>query len=88
MGLGLGRTKDVIIMEDVRDAGRGTRAALVGSILGAVPAVALGFLRFALSEEPEAFPQLAGHIAFTLVYLAPYVLGWWARPIDIAMTPT
>ena len=61
-------------MEDVRDAGRGTRAALVGSILGAVPAVALGFLRFALSEEPEAFPQLAGHIAFTLVYLAPYVL--------------
>ena len=75
-------------MEDVRDAGRGTRAALVGSILGAVPAVALGFLRFALSEEPEAFPQLAGHIAFTLVYLAPYVLGWWARPIDIAMTPT
>ena len=74
MGLGLGRTKDVIIMEDVRDAGRGTRAALVGSILGAVPAVALGFLRFALSEEPEAFPQLAGHIAFTLVYLAPYVL--------------
>ena len=52
----------------------GTRAALVGSILGAVPAVALGLLRFALSEEPEAFPQLAGHIAFTLVYLAPYVL--------------
>ena len=41
-------------MEDVRDAGRGTRAALVGGILGAVPAVALGFLRFALSEEPEA----------------------------------
>ena len=61
-------------MEDDRDAGCGTRAALVGSILGAVPAVALGFLRFALSEEPEAFPQLAGHIAFTLVYLAPYVL--------------
>ena len=47
---------------------------MVGSILGAVPTVALGFLRFALSEEPEAFPQLAGHIAFTLVYLAPYVL--------------
>ena len=51
MGLGLGRTKDVIIMEDVRDAGRGTRAALVGSILGAVPAVALGFLRFALKPH-------------------------------------
>ena len=61
-------------MEDDRDGGCGTRAALVGSILGAVPAVALGLLRFALSEEPEAFPQLAGHIAFTLVYLAPYVL--------------
>ena len=63
-----------MIMEDSRDAERGARAALVGSILGAVPAVALGFLRFALSEEPESFPQLAGHIAFTLVYLVPYVL--------------
>ena len=61
-------------MEEGRDAGCGTRAAVVGSILGIVPAVALGFLRFALSEEPEAFPRLAGHIAFTLVYLAPYAL--------------
>lgn len=61
-------------MEDDRDIECGTRAALVGSILGAVPAVTLGFLRFALSEEPEALPQLAGHIAFTLVYLAPYAL--------------
>ena len=61
-------------MEGDRDVGCGTRAAFVGSILGAVPAVALGFLRFALSEEPEAFPLLSGHIAFTLVYLVPYVL--------------
>ena len=61
-------------MGDVRDAGRGARAAVVGSILGIVPAIALGFLRFALSEEPEAIPQLAGHIAFTLIYLTPYAL--------------
>ena len=61
-------------MADIRDAGRGTRTAAIGSILGIVPAVALGFLRFVLAEEPEGFPQLAGHIAFTLVYLAPYVL--------------
>ena len=66
-------------MEDGRDAGYGTRAALVGSILGIVPAVGLGFLRFTLAEELEAFPQLAGHIAFTLVYLAPYALVLMAR---------
>ena len=78
-GLGLRRTKDVIVMEDIRDTGRGTRAAAIGSILGIVPAVALGFLRFALAEEPEAFPQLSGHIAFTLVYLAPYALVLIAR---------
>ncbi len=66
-------------MEGGRDAGPGTRAALVGGILGAVPAVGLGILRFTLSEEPEAFPQLAGHIAFTLVYLAPYILALLAR---------
>ena len=69
------RTKGVIIMEDVRDARCGTRAAVVGSILGIVPAVALGVLRFALSEGPETVPQLAGHIAFTLVFLAPYALA-------------
>jgi hypothetical protein len=63
-----------MVMEDGRDAERGTRAAVVGSILGIVPAVALGFLRFVLSEEPESFPQLAGHIAFTLIYLTPYAL--------------
>ena len=61
-------------MGDVQDAGRGARAAVLGSILGIVPAIALGFLRFALSEEPEAIPQLAGHIAFTLIYLTPYAL--------------
>lgn len=68
------RLKDAMGLEEGRSAGRGTRAALLGSLLGVVPAVGLGILRFALSEEPEAFPQLAGHIAFTLVYLAPYAL--------------
>ena len=61
-------------MGDVRDTGRGARAAVAGSVLGIVPAVSLGILRFALSEEPEGIPQLAGHIAFTLIYLAPYAL--------------
>jgi len=61
-------------MEDGRYSARGIHAAKAGGILGIVPAVALGVLRFALSEEPETFPQLAGHIAFTLVYLAPYAL--------------
>ena len=78
-GLGLRRTKDVIVMEDIRDTGRGTRTAAIGSILGIVPAVALGFLRFVLAEEPARFSQLAGHIAFTLVYLAPYALVLIAR---------
>ena len=72
--LGWVSKKDVIIIGDVRDAWSGTRAATVGGILGIVPAVALGLLGFALSEEPEAFPQLPGHIASTLVYLVPYVL--------------
>ncbi len=66
-------------MEGVRDAGRGTRAAAIGSVLGIIPAVALGVLRLVLAEEPEAFPLLAGHAAFTLVYLAPYALVLIAR---------
>ena len=61
-------------MEDGRDSGQGAHAAKVGGVLGIVPAVALSLLGFALSEEPETFPRLAGHVAFTLVYLAPYAL--------------
>ena len=61
-------------MGDVRNVRPGARSAVVGSVLGIVPAVALGLLRFSLSEEPEAIPHAAGHIAFTLVYLAPYAL--------------
>ena len=72
--LGLQGPKDVAITEDGRDSVRGTHAAKVGGVLGIVPAVALSLLGFALSEEPETFPQLAGHVASTLVYLAPYAL--------------
>ena len=61
-------------MEDGRESGRGTHAAKVGGVLGIVPAVGLGVLGFGLSEGPETFPQLAGHVASTLVYLAPYAL--------------
>ena len=61
-------------MEDGRDSGPGTHAAKVGGILGIVPAAALSLLGIALSEGPESFPRLAGHIAFTSVYLAPYAL--------------
>ena len=61
-------------MGDVRDVRSGVRSAVVGGVLGIVPAVALGLLRLSLSEEPEAIPRAAGHIAFTLVYIAPYAL--------------
>ncbi len=55
-------------------AGRGTRAAVVGAVAGLVPAIALGGLRFFLSEEPERAEQLAGNAVFALVYASPYLL--------------
>ena len=57
-----------------RDAGRGTRAAVVGAIMGLVSATILGSLRFLLAEGPERTEELAGNIVFVLVYASPYLL--------------
>ena len=43
--------------------------------MGLVPAVGLGFLRILNSEAPENAAQIAGNIAFTLVYASPYLLA-------------
>ena len=56
------------------DSGRGQRAAVVAGLLGLVPAVGLGSLRFVLAEEPEAQAQVAGNLAFTLLYVSPYLI--------------
>ena len=54
--------------------GRGTRAAVVGAVLGLVPAMVIGSLRFLLAEEPERAEQLASNTVFALVYASPYLL--------------
>ena len=61
--------------QDALDSARGVRAARIGAIAGLVPAVAIGALRVILSESPEAAAQIAGNIAFTLTYAAPYLLA-------------
>ena len=66
-------------MEDADNtAGRGTKAAVVGAIIGLVPAVGLGCARVLNSEPPEVAAQLAGNIAFALVYASPYLLALMA----------
>ena len=61
--------------QDALDAAPGVVAARIGAIAGLVPAVALGASRVILSESPEAAAQIAGNIAFTLTYAAPYLLA-------------
>ena len=62
-------------MNEVREAGRGTRAALVGAVVGLVTAIALGSSQFLVGERPEAAAQLPGYTALTLIYLSPYVFA-------------
>ena len=52
--------------------GHGTRAAVVGAVLGLVPATILGPLRIQLAESPESTEQVAGNVAFPLFYVSPY----------------
>ena len=52
----------------------GQSAAVVGGLLGLVAATALGVLRFALADSPEAEAQMLGNVAFALVYASPYLL--------------
>ena len=54
--------------------GHGSRPALVGAMIGLIPAIFTGSLRFLLAEKPEYFEQLAGNTAFALVYASPYLL--------------
>ena len=56
-------------------AARGARAAVIGAIAGIIPAVGLGCVRVLNSEPPEVVAQLAGNIAFALVYTSPYLLA-------------
>ena len=65
-------------LQDTPKAARGTRAALIGAVVGLVPAVGLGSLRVLNGEAPAVAAQVAGNIAFTLVYASPYLLALMA----------
>ena len=54
---------------------RGRRLALIGAVVGLVPAAGLGSLRFLNADGPEATTQIAGNAAFALMYLSPYTLA-------------
>ena len=60
---------------DVAKAERGARAAVIGAVAGIIPAIGLGCVRVLNSESPEVAAQLAGNIAFALVYASPYLLA-------------
>lgn len=47
---------------------------MVGAVIGLVPAMILGSLRFLLAEGPERTEELVGSIVFALVYASPYLL--------------
>ncbi len=64
------------------NAGRGAGAAVVAAVMGLVPAVLLGSLRFILGEDPDAGEQIAGNVAFGLTYLAPYLLVLMASKVE------
>ena len=57
---------------------RGARAVVIGAVAGIIPAIGLGCLRVLNSEPPEVAAQLAGNIAFVLVYTSPYLLALMA----------
>ena len=54
---------------------RGTKVAMIGAVVGLVPAAGLGSLRFLNAEPPVAVSEIAGNIAFALIYLSPYALA-------------
>ena len=63
---------------DAVKAERGARAAVIGAIAGIIPAIGLGCVRILNSEPPEIAAQLAGNVAFALVYASPYLLALMA----------
>lgn len=58
--------------------GRGTRAAVFGTVIGLVPAVVLGSLPFLFADEPVVREQLVGNAVFALWYASPYLLTFMA----------
>ncbi len=63
---------------DAAKVERGARAAVIGAVAGIIPAIGLGCLRVLNSEPPEVAAQLAGNVAFALVYASPYLLTFMA----------
>ena len=63
---------------DAAKTERGARAAVIGAVAGIIPAIGLGCVRLLASEPPEVAAQLAGIIAFVLVYASPYLLALMA----------
>ena len=61
--------------------GRGALAAKVAALIGLVPAIFLGSLRFILSEEPEGSKELAGSVVLALTFAAPYLLALMASQV-------
>lgn len=63
------------VKQDIIDATRGQRASVIAGLLGLIPALGLGSLRFINGEPPEVSEELAGNIVFALVMVAPYLLA-------------
>ena len=61
--------------------GRGYGAAVVAAVIGLIPAIILGSLRFFLIDEPRDSEQFAGNVAFGLTYVAPYLLVLMASKV-------
>ena len=67
-----------LCLNDAAKTERGARAAVIGAVAGIIPAIGLGCVRVLNSEPPEVAAQLAGNIAFALVYASPYLLALMA----------
>ena len=57
------------------NVGRGTRAAVVGAVMGLVTVIGLGSLLFLPDYGPNFALQFAGKIALILVYASPYLFA-------------
>ena len=62
-------------------SGRGSGAAVAAAVIGLVPAIFLGSLRFFLIDEPRVDEQTAGNLAFGLMLIAPYLLIYMASRV-------
>ncbi len=64
------------------DAMAGRRAAIIGGLLGLIPALGLGILRV-VNDEPFQFKeQLAGDVVFALILVSPFLLALVAAKIS------